>query len=186
MVSDRTLKAISIIFYPTNIAIPFIVVFSLGNIFEMMLAFIFISIIPFFLTAHYAKKRNINIDIFEQDKRHIPFIMSLASFALGVLVFKYLNSPLLYTLCLACLNIAIAFLVINTKWKISVHSAGIAGAATYASYVFGWIATPLFLLVPFIGWVRYKVDAHDLYQIIGGITVSIVISFLTFSAFYPV
>lgn len=186
MVSDRTFKAISIIFYPTNIAIPIIIAFSFSNVFEIILATVFISIIPFFLTAHYAKKRNINIDIFEQDKRHVPFIMSLASFALGVLVFRYLNSPLLYTLCLAYLNIAIALLVINTKWKISVHAAGVAGVATFATYIFGWIAAPLFILVPFMGWVRYKMNAHDLYQIIGGITVSIVISFLTFSAFYPI
>ncbi len=186
MVSDSNLKIISIIFYPTNIAVPIIIAFSLGNIVEMMLALVFISIIPFFLTAHYAKKKNINIDIFEQDKRHIPFIMSLASFALGALLFRYLNSTLLYTLCLAYLNIAIAFLVINTKSKISVHVAGVAGVATFATYIFGLITAPLFLLVPFIGWVRYKMNAHDLYQIIGGIAVSIVISFLTFSAFYPI
>lgn len=186
MISAKNLKRISIIFYPTTIAIPLILAFSWGMLFEAFLAMIFISIIPFVMVGHYVKKQKIDMDIFEQNKRHIPFIMSLGSFALGVIIFKYIESPLLFTLCLAYLNVTIALLIINIKWKISVHAAGVAGAVTDAVYIFGLFLAPLFLLVPFIAWVRHKMGAHDEWQLLGGSILSISVSLLTFVTFYPI
>ena len=87
---------------------------------------------------------------------------------------------------MAYLNVTIALLIINTKLKISVHVAGVAGIAVDAVYVFGWMATPVFLLIPFVAWVRYRMGVHSLEQLMLGAIFSIIISFLTFSAFYPI
>jgi len=184
MASNKALKLISIIFHPIFIAIPLIISFSINNLLEIGIAVTLISIIPFCITAYYARKEKISIDIIDRNKRKIPYIVSIASFLLSSLIFYCLNSPLLFTLSIAYFNVSILLFIINTRWKISVHCAAISGLATDATYVFGLLATPLFILVAFIGWVRYKMHVHTLSQIIAGTFISLMISLLTFIIFY--
>ncbi|MFH0837383.1 MAG: hypothetical protein V1870_04600, partial [Candidatus Aenigmatarchaeota archaeon] len=144
-----------------------------------------ISIIPLLLVIYYVKKMNIDIDIFEKEHRTMPYIIVILFFALASALFGYFSSKLMFAVSLAYLNVTIAMTIINLKWKISAHSAGIAGVVTDAAYVFGPIAYPLFILVPFVSFVRYKLNAHDLGQLIAGAVMAIIISYLTFSVVYP-
>ena len=185
MVSKRTLEILSVISYPTNIVIPLIIAFS-WKIPDILVAVLFISVIPFLLTAFYAKEEKVNVDIFEQKKRSIPFVVGMALFAIGAVVLNYMGAHLLYTLSISYLLVTLALFLINIKWKISVHCAGMAGVATDATYIFGLSAIPLFFLVPVIAWVRYKIHSHTIGQLIAGSIVSIVISLFVFSVFYPI
>ena len=185
MPSQKFLKILSMIFYPTNPAIPLIIVFSLANVVNMLLAIFLISILPPIAVVYYVKKKKIDIDIFERKYRTIPYIIAILSFALAVAAFAYLKDSLMFAVALAYLNVTIAMVVINLKWKISAHCSGIAGVATDAAYVIGPLAYPLFILVPFVAFVRHKLNVHDIWQLVMGAIVAIIISYLTFSIAYP-
>ncbi|MBI5332460.1 MAG: hypothetical protein HZB65_02720 [Candidatus Aenigmarchaeota archaeon] len=119
------------------------------------------------------KKKRIDIDIFEREHRTLPYIVAILSFALAVASFAYLKNTLMFAFVLAYLNVAIVMFIINLKWKISAHCSGIAGIATDAVYVLGPVAYPVFILVPFIAFVRYKLNAHTIGQLVAGAAVSI-------------
>ncbi|NLE46614.1 MAG: phosphatase PAP2 family protein, partial [Chloroflexi bacterium] len=64
--------------------------------------------------------------------------------------------------------------VITLRWKISVHCAAAAGAATL---VWSLIGTPLPLIVgvPLIAWSRLRLQRHTLAQVVAGSVVGMAI-----------
>ncbi|MFH0837330.1 MAG: hypothetical protein V1870_04325, partial [Candidatus Aenigmatarchaeota archaeon] len=83
MLNRKTLNIISALFYPTNPAIPLIIIFSLNNLSDMFFGILLISIIPLLLVIYYVKKMNIDIDIFEKEHRTMPYIIVILFFALA-------------------------------------------------------------------------------------------------------
>lgn len=61
--------------------------------------------------------------------------------------------------------------VISTAWKLSIHVAGAAGAASALALVYGpqwWL---LVVVVVVLAWSRVRLGAHDLPQVAGGAVV---------------
>lgn len=85
----------------------------------------------------------------------------------------------------AYLCVASATFVITVLWKISAHTAGIAGPSTALVFVFGACALPLYLLAILMVWSRVKLGAHTLDQAVAGVIVAIGIASLVYYVFYP-
>ncbi len=63
-------------------------------------------------------------------ERHAPFFSMFFFFALGYYMLrKAILPPAIYSIMLGCILALILLSLINLKWKISAHSAGIAGLA---------------------------------------------------------
>jgi len=69
-------------------------------------------------------------------------------------------------------------MLINLKWKISIHASGITGPATFLFYSFGMIAIPFFLLVLPVGWARLRLNAHTPAQVLAGATLTVAITWI--------
>jgi len=66
--------------------------------------------------------------------------------------------------------------VITLWWKISVHAAIAAGAATVLLLVFGLALLVVWLLVALIAWSRVQVGDHTPAQVLAGIALGIVVN----------
>jgi membrane-associated phospholipid phosphatase len=66
--------------------------------------------------------------------------------------------------------------VITLWWKISVHAAIAAGAATVLLLVFGLALLVVWPLVALIAWSRVQVGDHTPAQVLAGIALGIVIN----------
>jgi membrane-associated phospholipid phosphatase len=70
--------------------------------------------------------------------------------------------------------------VITLWWKISVHAAIAAGAATVLTLVFGTAPLAAWPLVALIAWSRVQVGDHTTAQVLAGIALGIVVNATVF------
>ncbi len=129
-----------------------------------------------------------SIEVRDQHSRLGPFLVGIASYAVGaLLLWRTVEGPALPLIvafaALFPLNTA-AILLINLRWKISVHMTSLAGFVSVLLFtaLTVWrdlpavpealltLATvgPLLVLVPVLMWARVRVGAHTPGQVAAG------------------
>ncbi len=115
----------------------------------------------------------------ERKTRTVPFFGAALSYLLGALLLSSLTAPVIITALMLCYGVnTFIMMMINLKWKISIHASGITGPATFLFYSFGLIAIPFFLLVLPVGWARLRLRAHTPAQVLAGALLTIAITWL--------
>ncbi len=129
--------------------------------------------------VYILSKRGIIPDYYasERETRTIPFFGAALSYLLGALILSSLAAPVIITALMLCYGVnTFVMMLINLKWKISIHASGITGPATFLFYTFGMIAIPFFFLVLPVGWARLRLRAHTPAQILAGALLTIAIT----------
>jgi membrane-associated phospholipid phosphatase len=109
-----------------------------------------------------------DLDVTQRQERLIPFITALGGAAAACGYLYYLEAPqLLLRFAIAHTAVMTLVFLITLYWKISVHSAGIAGVATFFSSVIGF---PLIAFAPvlLVGWSRVHLGRHTVGQVCAG------------------
>ncbi len=162
-----------------------------------LIALLFFTIIPI-LIIYFFKSRNYirNFDISDLQERKRPFIVIIFSYVLGFLFFlKWFDTghllPVYLTICYI-VNALIGFLI-TTKWKISIHSAGIASFSSalfffhnfqiihndfFLGQIIIWLS---FILIPIIMWARIHLKEHTFAQTLAGALIGFTITYLQLS-----
>jgi membrane-associated phospholipid phosphatase len=113
--------------------------------------------------------------------RHLSYVIVFFEYVIGTLIFYLSNAIILFVIGLIYITIIAALMIINLFWKISVHSAGISGPATFCIYIFGPVtiwAFPLIVFVLLVLWARWRLQAHNVSQLAGGTLVASIITLL--------
>lgn len=109
----------------------------------------------------------------------IPFLWSLTFYLTGAFTLLNVGAPPVVTALMACYFVnGLVLLLINFKWKVSIHAATVAGSVTALVFQLGFEASPLFLLVLAVGWARFELGVHDLVQIALGVALGSVLTWL--------
>lgn len=109
-----------------------------------------------------------DLDVTQRHERLIPFITALGGAAAACGYLYYIEAPqLLLRFAIAHTAVMTLVFLITLYWKISVHSAGIAGVAAFFSSLIGF---PLlvFALVLLVGWSRVHLGRHTVGQVCAG------------------
>ncbi|CUS78464.1 PAP2 superfamily protein [Candidatus Kryptonium thompsonii] len=115
----------------------------------------------------------------ERERRTIPYFFAVLSAFVGFLILLYFKSHWLILASQWCyVSNTFLILLINSRWKISAHSAGLSGPLSVLAWIFGYKAMPLFLLIPLVGWSRLYLRAHSFWQVVGGAVLGIVSTFV--------
>lgn len=126
---------------------------------------------PIFYIAWLVRRGLVtDLDVQLREQRTKPMLVATGCAGAGWLILKLGSAPLqIITLASALLiQSTIMFIItIYLRWKISMHSAAAAGAATLAWCITG---TPLALLVsvPLVAWSRVRLRRHTLAQTLAG------------------
>lgn len=192
---DRSAVNLSLIFSAPSLAFIAVVIFTLfspigiGSFLtqasSILLGTLFLCVLPIIPIAYYSRRGIIDLDISDRRKRPRFFGMSLIGYSLGAIAFGLLYATSLMVLSIAYVCVTLSVAAISFFWKVSVHASGIAGPVTGLTYVFGWIAAPLYLLLLPTGWARLRLRAHTPWQLIAGIIVAALVTFLVYTVFYP-
>lgn len=148
------------------------------------IALFFYTLLPLGGALYLLYTRQIHsLDLPEQKSRTKLFSLSLLSASLPVLLFGltiHYTHPLIAGLSLIFLVNATVGLMINFRWKMSIHTAALTTMAalflhfsTYqdASKVVSMDVLSLsilLLLLPLMIWARYRLKIHSLAELIGG------------------
>ncbi len=112
-----------------------------------------------------------------------PFIaVNLIGNLLGFCLLRALNAPdSLSALLLVYVALGITMMTISSFWKISLHTGGVGGFATFVTWMFGpaWVLT--FLALPLISWARVYRRRHNWAQVWAGGAVGASITWIVLS-----
>lgn len=117
-----------------------------------------------------------------REERIKPLVFGLISTLGGLALIYFLKAPpVLLAMMVAGLLSGMVLVGITSFWKISLHSAGVSGAATALSILYGAFGFPLWVLVLMVWWARLALKKHTIAQVLAGSAVSIT---MTASVFY--
>ena len=183
----KTAKIISTLFIPqtfTLLVIPFLTIK-----YELLLTQRWAAII-ITLTFGFAlqiltylfmiKQKKIKpFDETENTERTIPYLVQIGFYVIGLLLLLYFDVIHLIIVFWFTYIVNNFFCVlINYKWKISSHSIGVAQHFALFVYLMNpvyWIFIPLAFVV---GWARTELNVHDKNQIIGGLALGFLLTYL--------
>ena len=150
---------------------------------------VFFCLVPLFYVLGMVRRGHVeSLEVRDRASRLGPFLVGIASYAVGaLLLWRTVVSPALPLIVafasLFPINTAL-ILLINTRWKISVHMTSLAGfvgvllftaltvwrdlpADVEAALTIVTVG-PLLLLLPLLMWARVRVRAHTVGQVVAG------------------
>jgi membrane-associated phospholipid phosphatase len=193
--AHKVAKLFSNVFSPFSVAAIVCVVFSwfspigigpfLSPFLSAAIGLATLCILPFLPIAYGVRTGEIDLDVSDLKKRVPLYLPGLAWYAIGASVFWILNSKIMFVIALAYLCVASATFTITLVWKISAHTAGVAGPITALVFVFGPSVLPLHVLSLVMVWSRVKLGAHTLNQAVAGVLVAIAVTSCVYYISYP-
>ena len=201
IVADRTLirtaRVISAIFTPFSIpflAFLILFLFSYLRIMPMKYKLIVLGVVYCFtilmptLTIFLFRKINgfSPEDLGERKRRFMPFLLTITSYVFCLVMMHRLNIPWYMTgIILAALIMMVICIVVNLKWKLSEHMAGvgaIVGGLVSFSALFGynpvWWLCLFILIAGVLGTARIILQHHTLGEVLVGFAVGLICSLL--------
>ena len=135
---------------------------------------IFLSVL-----RHFKLVKDLHVNVREQ--RFIPYVFTAVCYAVAAYYLYYSHAPQWFTMFMVGAAITILVMaLINLKWKISAHMAGIGGviALIYQIHVQGLSAFELLGMLCFtvivaglLGSARLALRRHDTWQVLAGAVV---------------
>ena len=180
-------RIISFIFDGSVLALPvFLVVcfYRQNNLVSVLPAFftsvVFTALIPYlFILYLYRIGKISDLQLPKRKERIIPLIIINLSILVGFVILFFIDSSrLLKTVYFIYLAGVPVLSVITIFWKISFHSSYITMFSMIFLLVFGKWALITMILIPLVGWSRLRLKRHTLAQVLLGISVSGLISYI--------
>ena len=201
IVADRTLirtaRVISAIFTPFSIpflAFLILFLFSYLRIMPIQYKLIVLGVVYCFtilmptLTIFLFRKINgfSPEDLGERKRRFMPFLLTITSYVFCLVMMHRLNIPWYMTgIILAALIMMVICIVVNLKWKLSEHMAGvgaIVGGLVSFSALCGynpvWWLCLFILIAGVLGTARIILQHHTLGEVLVGFAVGLICSLL--------
>ena len=99
---------------------------------------------------------------------------------------NYLGAPpALVAAFTAGLATVVILASINLWWKVSIHTALVAGSVTLLIMLYGWILAVTTVLIPLMAWARIESNNHSPAQAVAGALLAALIVVVVFMVFYP-
>ena len=125
-------------------------------------------------------------ELSERKKRYVPILLTIISYVFCLLMMRKLNIPWYMTgIIFVSLVISIICILVNLKWKLSEHMAGMGGiigglvsfSALFSYNPVVWLC--LFILIAgILGSARIVLGHHTLGEVLSGFVVGLGCSFL--------
>ena len=201
IIADKTMlrvaRVTSIVFTPFSIPfLAFLVLFlfSYLRIMPILYKGIVLGIVYCFtiltptITIFLFRKINgfARQELSERKKRYVPILLTIISYVFCLLRMPKLNIPWYMTgIIFVSLVISIICILVNLKWKLSEHMAGMGGiigglvsfSALFSYNPVVWLC--LFILIAgILGSARIVLGHHTLGEVLSGFVVGLVCSFL--------
>lgn len=131
-----------------------------------------LSILPLIPILIDHRRGETDIFITERAKRTKYFIYTAIFYSVASGIYYILGFFPIFLLFTTYLFETIIHMIVNTRWKISIHAAGIAGPTTFLALVVDKSLEILYLLLIPVYLARKKMNAHSDTQLIGGALLS--------------
>ena len=193
----RTARVISAIFTPFSIPfLAFLILFLFSylrimpiqyKLIVLGVGYCFTILMPTLTIFLFRKINGFSPeDLGERKRRFMPFLLTITSYVFCLVMMHRLNIPWYMTgIILAALIMMVICIVVNLKWKLSEHMAGvgaIVGGLVSFSALFGynpvWWLCLFILIAGVLGTARIILQHHTLGEVLVGFAVGLICSLL--------
>ena len=173
----RLAKTISTFTNPPIICIPLFIIIcltlSINDLWQFplleLISIVFASVLPMAIILYWAKRSGNDNDISKRQDRPIPLIIGTVSYFIGFLISLYLGLNDFLTFLFLCYTVnTFIVMLITTRWKISIHTTGLAGPVCALIMLLGPVGALFALLYPILIWSRVTLKKHTMAQAIAG------------------
>jgi membrane-associated phospholipid phosphatase len=142
------------------------------------IAALFASVLPYALILRGVRRGRLSDRNISLREERIRFgAVAIASVLIGLALLAAFDAPAEMVALLASIAVGLGCgWVITLWWKISVHAAVAAGAATVLMLVYGWALLAVWLPVLVIAWSRVRVGDHTPAQVMAGVALGVVVN----------
>jgi membrane-associated phospholipid phosphatase len=146
------------------------------------IAAVFASVLPYALILRGVRRGRLSDKNISLREQRIRFgVVAITSILIGLALLAAFDAPAEMVALQASIAVGVACgWVITLWWKISVHAAIAAGAATVLTLVFGTALLAAWALVALIAWSRVQVGDHTPAQVLAGVTLGVVVNATNF------
>ncbi len=133
-------------------------------------------------------------ELSERKKRYIPILLTIISYVFCLLMMRRLNIPWYMTgIILASLVVSVICIIVNIKWKLSEHMAGIGGiiaglisfSALFGYNPVAWLC--MFILIAgILGSARIVLGHHSLGEVLFGFIIGFLCAFVILHPVYNI
>jgi membrane-associated phospholipid phosphatase len=150
-----------------------------------VVAVVFASVLPFAIILRGVRRGRLSDKNIGLREERIKFaVVALTSIGIGLWSLVALDAPTEMVGLLVSLVVGVVWgWLITVWWKISVHAAIAAGAATVLVLVFGPPLLVVWPLVALIAWSRVQVGDHTVAQVLAGVALGIAVNATVFPVF---
>ncbi len=118
-----------------------------------------------------------DFDLRQRDQRIRPYLFTLVCLSGMALVISLAGAPRILAALGWATAIQMALLMLITlRWKISLHTAAVAGTVAVLWNVWGTAAIWLLPIIPLVAWARLRLRCHTLSQTVAGTAVGLALT----------
>jgi membrane-associated phospholipid phosphatase len=184
---NKIARIISTLFVPPSFTIIVFTIFALTletetlkTVVTILVAFLLGFTAPIILFVVLRKRRKIvDLDATVKEERTTPFLISVGFYLIGLVILIFFNVSIISIAFWFCyISNTLVTILINKHWKISAHAMGAAGPLAAVTYTFGPIALLFSVIVFLVGWSRIQLKVHTLPQVLAGVLLAFVSTYL--------
>jgi membrane-associated phospholipid phosphatase len=145
-----------------------------------------LSVLPIFLFVVYLVRHDRLDSIFAnvREQRTKVYVLAIILAVVSCIILLSLKAPLmLLAAFVASLSANAIFMLVNLRWKISVHTGFITAAVTLLFILYGLTSLASIVLIPLVAWARIELEHHSLAQVFTGALLAIAIVVAVFYLF---
>ena len=156
----------------------------LGPLSSFIICLVIMVILPIFPIVLEAWRGNVDLDVSDRGSRTKFFIFSILCYILAFVIYRYYECHIMSTLAAAYFSVTLGVLLVSIRWKISVHGAGVGGPGAALIYVYGLFALSVVIVWAIVIYSRVTLRQHTPTQSIAGVSIAVVISWVTYVLLY--
>ena len=157
---------------------------QLGPPLSILLCFSLLAFCPFLPVLYFYRKKVVDLYVSKKESRTPFFLIAIALYSVAAIIFFVTNTGIMFLLALSYTFVTIILMLVNRFWKVSVHSAGVAGPVFALIFVFGVMFLPLSLLIVLVSWSRIKLKKHTFMQTLAGSLIPIAVGLVVYPVLY--
>lgn len=148
-----------------------------------ILAALFASFVPFlYIVRGVRRGRLTDHHVRLREQRRLPLLVGIASVLIGLTLLALWGAPGDLVALVAAMAVGLSSsLLVTLFWKLSIHTAVVAGAITILVLVFGPTLLVLAPLVALVCWARVAVRDHTPAQTLAGVALGATVAAVVFS-----
>ena len=148
-----------------------------------ILAALFASVVPFtYIVRGVRRGRLTDHHVRLREQRPLPLLVGIGSVLLGLALLASWGAPRELVALVAAMAVGLASaLLVTLVWKLSIHTAVVAGAGVILVLVFGPALLALAPLVGLVCWARVAVGDHTPAQTLAGVALGAGVAASVFS-----